>query len=65
LRLLVRPIDVISAPKMMVLDDESDGESNAGRLSGRAPAWPIEDQRGTRWVVRVRNVALALMRCRS
>jgi hypothetical protein len=65
LHLLVEPIDFTSAPKTMALGDESDAESNAGHLSGRALAWLVDDQRGMRSVVGVRGVALVLMTCRS
>jgi len=49
----------------MALGDECGIESNAEHLSGRALAWLDDDQRGTRSEARVRDMALALMRCRS
>jgi hypothetical protein len=49
----------------MALGEECGVESNAEHLSGRALAWLYDDQRGTRSEARVRDMALALMRCRS
>ena len=40
-------------------------EFNAGQVFGRAPAYPVIDQRGKPLVVRVRNVAVSLMRYRT
>ena len=40
-------------------------ECHAGRVFGRAAAYPVIDQRGKPLVVGVRNVSVSLMRYRS
>ena len=55
LRLVVGPIEVASAARMMVLRVEWGVGCNAGHLCGRAPARLVDDRGGMRSAVRVRG----------
>jgi hypothetical protein len=49
----------------MRLGDERGEERDAGEVCGQVAGLPVDDQEGMRSAVRVRQLALALMRYRS
>src|SRR6266700_4908919 len=53
------------APVRLAFGADCAVESAAGQSSDRASPYPVFDQRETRLTMRVRDVATALMRCRS